>query len=75
MKQNDVKVGGIYLTKIGENLVRVKVIHEEMPSSWNPRTRYAVARLLSSDGTLGPVLPKRRTAAALRHLSTDERNA
>ena len=75
MKQNEVKVGGIYLTKIGESLVRVKVIHEEMPSSWNPRTRYAVARLLSSDGTVGPVLPKRRTAAALRHLSRDERNA
>ena len=66
MKQNEVKVGGIYLTKIGESLVRIKVIHEEMPTSWSPRTRYAVARLLGSDGTVGPVLPKRRTAAALR---------
>ena len=65
MKQNEVAVGGVYLTKIGENLVRVKVIHEEMPTHYNPRTRYAVARLLGSDGSVGPVLPKRRTAAAL----------
>ena len=75
MKQKEVKVGGIYLTKIGESLVRVKVIHEEVPgtSSWsfNKKTRYAVARLLSSDGTVGPVLPKRRTAAALRQLSIE----
>lgn len=66
MKQNDVKVGGVYLTKIGDSLVRVKVIHEEMPTHYNPRTRrYAVARLLGSDGSVGPILSKRRTAAAL----------
>ena len=65
MKQNEVAVGGVYLTKIGDSLVRVKVIHEEMPTHYNPRTRYAVARLLGADGAVGPVLPKRRTAAAL----------
>lgn len=66
MKQENVKVGGIYTTKIGEGLARVEVVHIELPSSWNPRrTRYAVRRIFK-DGTIGPVLPKRRTAAALR---------
>lgn len=67
MKQDEVKVGGKYATKIGDQLVRVEVVHEEMPTSWSPRTRYAVRRVFS-DGSVGPVLPKRRTAAALRPL-------
>lgn len=67
MKQEDVKVGGIYTTKIGEELARVEVVHVEMPTSWSPRTRYAVRRIFR-DGSIGPVLPKRRTAAALRKI-------
>ena len=70
MKQNEVKVGGKYATKIGDQLVRVEVVHEEMPTSWSPRTRYAVRRVFS-DGSVGPVLPKRRTAAALRPCFAD----
>ena len=65
MKQEDVKIGGIYKTKIGEAIARVEVVHAEMPTSWSPRTRFAVRRIFN-DGTIGPVLPKRRTAAALR---------
>lgn len=64
MKQNDVKVGGKYGAKVGEQFVLVEVVNEQAPTSWSPRTRYAVRRVFQ-DGTFGPVLPKRRTAAAL----------
>ena len=67
MKQENVRIGGVYETKIGGEVARVEVVHAEMPTDWSPRTRFAVRRIFR-DGTIGPVLPKRRTAAALREI-------
>lgn len=73
MKVSDVKVGGIYLTRVSGELVAVRVLGERTPVLYQyeidagkkvPR-RYRVARADS-----GQMLQKLRTAAALRPLVT-----
>ena len=70
MKISDVKIGGTYETKIGSEIVRVRVLAERKPlpyadtvtRSYGSRpTRFLVAR---TDN--GRTLPKTRTAASLR---------
>lgn len=60
MKQDDVEVGGEYLTTVGEALVRVTVIAVVDGAYAGKRTRFRVKRMDN-----GNVLPKARTAAAL----------
>lgn len=62
MKQNKVKIGGCYLTRIGGSLVAVKVL-SETKDYWSGRTAFVVERVDN-----GRVLPKCRTAASLRTL-------
>ena len=65
MKQNEVKLGGTYLTYIGESLARVVVVRTQAPNGFHNRTRFVVQR----EGECKP-LPKSRSAAALRPLPT-----
>jgi len=62
MKQADVKVGEVVLTKVGVSLVKVRIIKTYNYGS-DTRTRFFVMRLDN-----GKTLPKARTAAALRPL-------
>lgn len=64
MKQNDVKVGEQYLTKIGEKRVAVKVTAEAHSSPYSKAKRFWCRRV-----DTGRDLPKPRTAAALRGAS------
>lgn len=69
MKQAEVKVGAEYLTMVGDRLQRVKVLRAEdwhHGRSGEYRTRF---RVQTTDGR---VLPKARTAAALRPLPARE---
>jgi hypothetical protein len=63
MKQSEiVVVGGEYMTKVGDGLVKVRVVQRREPiGSRDKRTTFLVRRV--DNGTL---LPKARTAAALR---------
>jgi hypothetical protein len=62
MKQQDIRVNGIYFTLVSEEEVAVVVTRVVPPDGhWNKKTRYAVKR---ADN--GQHLPKYRTAAALR---------
>lgn len=63
MKEKDVKVGGVYETKIGQHTALVEVVSVKPGTSYNPRTRFSVRRV--GEGT---VLPKARTAAALHEV-------
>jgi len=65
MKQKDVKVGGSYQTKVGDELVEVIVLvaRPDIRSGRNT-TRFYVKR---ADN--GNTLPKTRTAAALRPIA------
>lgn len=66
MKQQDIRVQGIYLTLVSEEEVAVVVTGVIAPDgNWNKKTRYAVKR---ADN--GQPLPKFRTAAAFRGLVT-----
>jgi hypothetical protein len=67
VKQAEVKVGGEYLTKVGDRLARVTVLREEVyaRTSWRGEVTRALFRVRTADGR---VLPKARTAAALRPL-------
>ena len=72
MKQADVKVGEVYLTKVGEYMVKVKVL-DSVYSAFgkNNRVRFRVARI-DIDGAVAFALPKARTAAALHPISTGD---
>lgn len=65
MKQADVKLGGIYETKIGEHLAWVEVVSIAPIGVVSNRTKFMIRRVFD-DGTKGPILTKRRSAAALR---------
>lgn len=70
MKQSDVKLGGIYETKIGEHLAWVEVVSVapyQVPyiGAVSNRTKFMIRRVFD-DGSKGPILSKRRSAAALR---------
>jgi hypothetical protein len=58
VKQDDVKIGGEYLTRVGQALVRVEVLNSADRSG---RKRYCCRRVDNKQ-----ILPKYRTAAALR---------
>lgn len=66
MKQTEVKIGEIYLTRVGADLARVRVTGEA-PPRWRPGggglVRFFVVR---ADGRRTTIAP--RTAAALRAL-------
>lgn len=73
MRQADIVIGGVYETKIGDSLVKVKVLYAENRNAFGDacRTRYRVERCDNDK-----VLPKARTAAALRPVRTaEEHNA
>jgi hypothetical protein len=62
MKQSEIIVGNEYMTKIGDCLVKVHIVQKREPiGSYDKRTTFLVRRV--DNGTL---LPKARTAAALR---------
>lgn len=62
MKQQDIRINGIYFTLVSEEEVAVVVTRVVPPDGhWNKKTRYAVKR---ADN--GQPLPKYRTAAAFR---------
>jgi len=61
MKQANIKIGQVVLTKVGTELVRVRVVACPLATEFSSRTRFIVSRLDN-----GKVLPKSRTAAALR---------
>lgn len=68
MKQKDVVIGGAYLTYIGAELAKVvvcSVVEGRPESQWRNerRTSYRVRRWNAASHD---ILPKRRTAAALR---------
>ena len=66
MKQSDVKLGMKVYTYIGQDLCPVEVVGKYVDvGGWNARTktRFSVRRFGSTS-----VLPKKRTAAALRVL-------
>jgi hypothetical protein len=58
MKQAEIQIGGCYLTYVGGGLARVVVVRRE--TNRNGRTVFVVRRFG------GLILPKARTAAALR---------
>jgi hypothetical protein len=60
MKQSDIVIGGEYETRIGESLVRVRVVGTT-ETYWGKRSAFRVRRV-----DTGRDLPKPRTAAALR---------
>jgi len=60
MKNKDVEVGGVYMAKIGDRLVRVEVVRETVVCG---RSAFVIRR-----EDTGRVLPKPRTGAALREL-------
>jgi len=69
MKQAEIKVGETYQTKIGEGLVKVRVICETTVSrhyAYKPSVERKAFRVARIDN--GKHLPKPRTAAALRPL-------
>jgi hypothetical protein len=69
MKQDDVRIGGEYMTRVaGGGLVRVRVLGEYLDGRATSRRRFRVARV--SAGEVGKALPKPRTAAAL-HVPRD----
>ncbi|RKY23151.1 MAG: hypothetical protein DRP83_09690, partial [Planctomycetota bacterium] len=35
MKKNEVKIGGVYKTKVSNNIVSVKITHERPSGSWD----------------------------------------
>lgn len=61
MKAKDVTIGGEYMTKVGDGLVRVRVQGVASPSYGSNLQRWNVRRV-----DTGATLPKPRTAAALR---------
>jgi hypothetical protein len=61
MKQQDIKIGQVVLTKVGTDLVRVRVDSCSLATTFSSRTRFIVSRLDN-----GKTLPKARTAASLR---------
>jgi hypothetical protein len=62
VKLADVKIGEVYLTKIGEELARVVVVDRRLePTRKGYRTTFRVRREGERE-----LLPKSRTAAALR---------
>ena len=65
MKQSDVKLGGIYETKIGGHLAWVEIVSVAPVGIVSNRTKFMIRRVFD-DGTKGPILSKRRSAAALR---------
>jgi len=65
MKQADIKIGSVVLTKVGTELVEVRVDSCPLATNFDKRTRYVVSRLDN-----GKTLPKARTAAALRPLKS-----
>jgi hypothetical protein len=68
MKQADVKVGDVVLTKVGDFMVKVKVLDSVYSAhDSNRRVRFRVGRI-DNHGNVGFALPKARTAAALRPL-------
>ena len=77
MKQADVKLGGIYETKIGGYLAWVEVVSVAPFEVGYPggtsthRTKFMIRRVFD-DGTKGPILSKRRSAAALRPRTEQE---
>jgi hypothetical protein len=64
MKQANVEIGTIYETKIGGGLAWVEVV-SLAHDVYSGRVRFIVRRVFD-DGTKGPLLSKRRSAAALR---------
>lgn len=71
MKGSEVQIGGVYLTKVGADLIPVRVLDRHpgdrifSRSGRKPADTFVVARL---DGN-GRALPKNRTAAALHPLA------
>jgi hypothetical protein len=61
MKQAEIVMGRVYLTKVGEALVKVRVTGDRI--DYQGRKRFHCERLDN-----GKSLPKSRTAAALRPL-------
>lgn len=65
MKQKDVQISGEYMTLIGAELIKVRVISDrEFSRGRGTCIRFVVRRVDN-----GKVLPKARTAAALRPVS------
>ena len=61
MKQADIKIGQVVLTKVGTELVEVRVDSCSLATAFSNRTRFIVSRLDN-----GKTLPKARTAESLR---------
>lgn len=61
MKEKDITVGKVYYTYIGSDLEPVTVVGILEPDAYNKRTRFLIKRKGESR-----ILPKARTAAALR---------
>jgi hypothetical protein len=59
MKQAEVEIGGTYYTRIGEELAPVVVVYKT--TDYKGKTVFAVQRVEDDR-----ILPKHRTAAALR---------
>jgi hypothetical protein len=71
MRHDDVKKGHVYLTRVGGELAPVRVLYEMTVTRYGYRTglqRRRVFRVARYDGA---VLPKPRSAAALRPTSWD----
>ena len=65
MKQKDIVINGEYMTLVGINLIRVRVIAGRAPIERNGKHMTFLVRR-SDNGT---TLPKWRTAAALRPIA------
>lgn len=72
MKKKDVKIDGEYLTKVGSNLVRVRVTGEASGAYGTGGSHNGPARFYCERTDNGQRLPKPRTAAALRPVESAE---
>jgi hypothetical protein len=75
MKKNEIVVGLLYLTRIGGELARVKVLAvvPRRPGAFHPsdrKDRFRVVRAQADGSEVGEPLPKPRSAAALRPCPT-----
>jgi hypothetical protein len=62
MKQKDVVINNEYMTKVGDELVKARVVQERQSLSFQGNVRRFTVRRVDN----GALLPKARTAAALR---------
>lgn len=67
MKQADVEIGGRYLTKVGQELVRIEVVQKRVFTAYCSKRKQTTFYVKRVDN--GRLLPKTRTSSALRELA------